>query len=134
MGNPLMAQAPMAQPMQGQPARVPQGQPMAAPQQAPDPAVMQEAHKHLGIVTNGLMNLIAQKPGTLTKQDVLASAADMIKDGAFPEPQGRQALITQLAQLPDDEGQIRQFLGQHLMNFAAAQTHVASTMGTPQGG
>jgi hypothetical protein len=128
MGNPLMSpQAPMAQPM------APQGQPMGAPQQ-PDPAVMQEAHKHLGIVTNGLMNLIAQKPGTLTKQDVLASAADMIKDGAFPEPQGRQALITQLAQLPDDEGQIRQFLGQHLMNFAAAQTHVASTMGTPQGG
>lgn len=105
-----------------------------APQQPVDPAVMEEAHKHLGIVTSGLMGLIAKPPGSLDKQDVLGAAADMIKAGAFPEPAGRQQLITQLAQLPDDEGQIRQFLGQHLMSFAAAQAHLGSTMGTPQGG
>lgn len=121
MGNPLIPQAqPMAQ---------------AAPVQAPpDPAIIQEAHKHLGIVTSGLTDLIAQKPGTLTKQDVFAKAADMIKAGAFPEPQGRQQLIQQLAGLPDDEGAIRQFLGQHLMSFSAAQSNAASMLQGGQNG
>ena len=123
--NPLIQQpvSPGQMMPQGQPTGVPG--PQMAPQ-ASDPAMLQQAHKTLGVITDGLMGLIAKQPGTLDKQDVLGAAADMIKAGAFPDQPGRQALITELAQLPDDEGAIRQFLGQHLMTLADAHAQLGA--------
>jgi hypothetical protein len=88
-----------------------------------------DARGHLGAVMGGLLALAAKPKGSLSKQDVYNAAADMIGQGAFSTPQAKQALVAQLAQLPDDEGSIRQMVGQHLMRLAGVRQQFHSQYG-----
>ena len=110
----------------------PQGAP-AAPQAPPGPpptkAQIDEARKHSNAIVGGLMALTSKPRGELTKDDVFKEASDMISKGAFPTPSSRQALIVELANLPDDESGLRKALGAHLLAVSSARQQFHGVFG-----
>lgn len=114
----------------------PQGAPAGAqptPGPPPTKAQIDEARKHSNTLVHGLMSLVGKPRGELTKDDVFKEASDMIAKGAFPTPSSRQALVVELAGLPDDEPGLRKALGAHLLAVSAArqQFHGAFGKGEP---
>jgi hypothetical protein len=112
------------------------GQPQPAdppPAQLFSPDDIAGAHSSLGAIHDGLMSLATKPKGSLSKQDVFNSVAEMIAGGAFSTPQEKQAIVAQLAQMPDDEASIRQAVGQKLFRIgqmrALMQQH--HPLGTP---
>lgn len=105
MNNLLMPEAPQADASQ-QPTRSFSDQDAAG------------AHSTLKAVMDGLMSVATKPKGALSKQDVFNAVAEMIANGAFSTPQEKQAIVAQLAQMPDEEGAIRQMVGQKLLRVA----------------
>lgn len=99
----------------------PQGAPEAAP--APSAEDIGQARQHIGAIMDGLLSLSSLPKGQLTKKKVFDGASDMIAKGAFPTPEARQALIAKLADMPNDEPDIRSMIGQLLLEVAG--THGA---------
>lgn len=110
------------------------GAPFAPPPQgqAPDEPSPQEkglVKQRTGAVLDGLLALVAKPRGELTKKAVFDQAADMIARGAFPTPEAKQGLIVKLANLPDDEQQLRQALGQMALQIASIHHAVHTAWG-----
>ena len=84
----------------------------------PTPQQVAEFRTHIGAVVDGLLGLVSKPVGDLTKKDAFDAAAEMIAKGAFPTPETKQDLIVQLAQLPDDEPDLRKALGATLLNVS----------------
>ena len=82
---------------------------------------------------DGLIALVSKPKGDLTKKDVFDEASTMIAKGAFPTPESKQQLITALANLPDDEMDIRKFLGKQLLALSTFRNHMHNSFGPPQG-
>src|ERR1700677_2159529 len=108
----------------------PQQAPAATPGPPPTKAQIDEARKHSNAIVSGLMSLTSKPRGELTKDDVFKEASDMISKGAFPTPSSRQALVVELAQLPDDEPGLRKALGAFLLQTSAARQHFHGVFGT----
>jgi hypothetical protein len=106
------------------------GAPQAPPGPPPTKAQIDEARKHSNAIVSGLMSLTSKPKGELTKDDVFKEASDMISKGAFPTPSSRQALIVELANLPDDEAGLRKALGAHLLAASAARQQFHGVFGT----
>ena len=122
-----MPNSPSAGMMQG-----PQGPPMGGPMPPPVPPAPEQlktARTHIGAVISGLRSLVDRPRGDLTKKDVFEAAAEMIAKGAFPTPESKQALVVQLAQMPDDEPDIRQMLGGMLLQTSHVQSAIHSMHG-----
>lgn len=102
---------------------------MGAPApQMPTQQELQDAQGHLGRMIPGLLSLTSKPMGQLTRGDVFNSAADMIKGGSYSTPDQQQALVSHLAGLPEDEGQLRQIIGQHLLSASMMQQHVGNLL------
>lgn len=116
MQNMLMATTgPQAMATPGGPQAMPSGPPQI------DPAQLLDARNHMGVMMRSLLALTAKPKGSLSKQDVFNSAADMIADGAFSTPMAKQQLVAEIAQMPDDESAIRQAIGGHLLKLAQSR-------------
>lgn len=108
------------------PQSAPQGMPPQGmpPQTAPPSYSREEVDGHrntLGVIHDALFEL-AQKPkGSLSKQDLYNAVADMIAGGAFSGKGEKEAIVAQLAQMPDDEAAIRQVVGQKLLRLASVR-------------
>lgn len=94
---------------------------------------IEQAHKHTAVLIHGLMALVNKPTGSLTKQDVFKTAADMIAEGGFPTPEAKQQLVVEMAKMPDDEQGIRKALGQFLLGAASNQTKLHAAFGPPGG-
>jgi len=118
MNNLMTAQpGPQGAPQGAGPAAAPPSQP------PPSPEELAAMHGSLGVIAKGLMDLASKPKGSLSKQDLYNSVADMIAGGAFSTPQEKQAIVAQLAQAPDNEAALRQLVGQKLLRVA--QVHEA---------
>lgn len=96
----------------------PQGAP-AAPSGQASPEEIAKGHELADTMLGHLMELAQTPRGQLTKQKVFQSAADMMAKGLFADPQSRVGFVTQLTQLPEDEGALRQALGKEIMQIAS---------------
>jgi hypothetical protein len=92
------------------------------------------AHTHLKVMIADLMKLVEKPRGTLTKKDVFDAASDMIAKGAFQTPQAKQMLIAELANMPDDEPDIRKALGGFLLQALGQQDVITHAFGGPPDG
>lgn len=84
----------------------------------PNPEQIKTARTHVGAIVDGLTGVLGKAKGELTKKDVFDAASEMIAHGAFPTPESKQALIGELAKLPDDEADLRKALGALLLQSA----------------
>ena len=90
-----------------------------------NPEEISKGHQSVDAVMDGLINLVSKPKGELTKKDVFDASSDMIAKGAFPTPEAKQALIGELANLPDDEEGIRKVLSDHLLATATSSPVLA---------
>lgn len=88
------------------------------PAPPPTPDMINTARTHIGAIVSGLTGVLAKPRGELTKKDVFDAASEMIARGAFPTPESKQMLISELANLPDDEPDLRRALGTLLLQTA----------------
>ena len=114
-----------------QPPQMQSPQQMQQPYQANSEEIS-KGHQSVDAVMDGLINLVSKPKGELTKKDVFDSSSDMIAKGAFPTPEAKQALIGELANLPDDEECIRKVLSDHLLATATFRNHFHNAFGPPQ--
>ena len=127
----------MMTPPQGAPAVTPGPGPNAMtgvpqPPAAPAPVSKEQidqARKHADAMVDGLLGLTTKPRGSLTKQDVFEAASDMIAKGAFPSPSSKQALISELANMPDDEPGMRKVLGDFLLQVSANRAQLLKMHG-----
>lgn len=103
--------------MPPQNALMAQGAP-PAPAPPPSPEQVAEARKHLGAIMGALTKVAATPRGDLTKKDVFDAAAEMIARGGFPTAASRQSLIVTLANMPDDEPDLRKAIGRMMLRVA----------------
>ncbi len=124
-GNQMMPQQGASPPMGGpQPASPP------APPAAVTPEMVADARHQSKTLINGLLSLLNKPRGQLTKKDVFAEAADLISKGVFPTPQDKQALIAELAKLPDDnEKALRDAIGETLFHAAQHRSQIHAAHG-----
>jgi hypothetical protein len=80
------------------------GAPAAPP---PSPKQLRQFIEHADPVIKGLIELLNEPKGSLTKQKVADGAADIIAKGGFPTPEQKQALIVDLARVKNDDPDIR---------------------------
>ncbi len=119
---------------------MPPGPAPGAPTPAPMPtkAQIDEARKHSAVMVTDLAKLTAKPKGELTKKDVFEAASDMISKGAFPTPASRQALVVELAKLPEAEPELRKALGMVLLQASANREQLLAIHGpgdvSPMGG
>jgi len=114
MGTPAPIEAPNSPPGMGGPPG-PQGGLNIA---GLSPSQVKIGRTHIGAIVDGLMDLVNKPRGDLSKKDAFDAAAEMIAKGAFPTPESKQGLIVQLANLPDDERDLRTALGGMLLQFS----------------
>ena len=118
---------PQQPPQQMQPQQVQSQQSYQA-----SPEEIQKGHQSVDAVMDGLISLVSKPKGELTKKDVFDASSDMIAKGAFPTPESKQQLIGQLANLPDQEDEIRKALGNQLLQIATFRNHMHNAFGPPQ--
>ncbi len=130
-GNMLLSQ--MAQ-------GAPQGAEAGAMEQAKmSPQEHLAMRNHVNSIFDSLLSLAGKPIGKLTREDVVKSAADLVSKGAFHTPELQHQLIEEIANLPEDEQQLRTVIGNHLLGLAQAQDHLQTLapqqpqMGMPNG-
>lgn len=110
-------------------------QQMPMQQQAPadmSPDEIAGGHRALNATIDGLIKLVSKPPGELTKKCVFDEASTMIAHGAFATPEAKQQLIGELANLPDDENDIRKLLGKQLLTLAHVHNKYKAKFGEAQ--